>query len=156
MSCMFCRLEVNLTVEHVFPAFMGGELEVRDGSCKRCNVEAGSYEAALKDNTKFLLNLLDIENRYGDVPAARVKVEIRGIDTKRLFGLRDGNGEISLSDVVIENMPDGRKRREGFFVSKESGEKFVQRARAIGWPGLMMRSRSTQSLYCSLLMAVGT
>jgi hypothetical protein len=28
MACMFCKSEEDLTREHVFPAFMGGELTV--------------------------------------------------------------------------------------------------------------------------------
>lgn len=133
MPCMFCKSELNLTDEHVFPAFMGGELEVRDGSCKTCNGEMGTFEAAIKDNTKFLLNLLQIENRYGVVPQARAEVEIRGMDKKALLGFVDGKGALSLRDVVIKTRtPDGRKREEGFFVSKDSADKFVERARARG------------------------
>jgi len=130
---MFCKSELNLTDEHVFPAFMGGELEVRDGSCKTCNGEMGTFEATIKDNTKLLLNLLQIENRYGVVPQARVDVEIRGMDKKGLLGFVDGKGVLSLRDVVTKTrMPDGRKREEGFFVSKDSADRFVERARARG------------------------
>jgi hypothetical protein len=124
---------MNLTNEHVFPAFMGGELEVRDGSCRVCNGEFGTLEAEIKENTRLLLNLLQIENRYGVVPQARVNVEIRGMDKKGLLGFVDGKGALSLSDVVTETqMPDGRKRQEGFFVSKDSADRFVERARARG------------------------
>ncbi len=66
MPCIFCGSETDLTREHVFPAFMGGELSVPDGSCKRCNGEFGRWEAELRDNTRFLLNLLQIENRDGE------------------------------------------------------------------------------------------
>src|SRR6266404_650546 len=133
MPCMFCRSEMNLTSEHAFPAFMGGELKVRDGSCRVCNGEFGTLEAEIKENTKLLLNLLQIENRYGVVPQARVNVEIQGMDKKGLLGFVDGKGVLSLSDVVTETqMPDGRKRQEGFFVSKDSADRFVERARAKG------------------------
>jgi hypothetical protein len=112
---------------------MGGELQVPDGSCRRCNEEFGRCEAAIKDSTKFLLNLLQIENRYGDVPSAKVDVEIRGISSEGLFGYREGTGEVNLSDVVIEKeTAEGKKQREGFFISKESAEKFLARARARG------------------------
>jgi len=124
---------MNLTSEHAFPAFMGGELKVRDGSCRVCNGEFGTLEAEIKENTKLLLNLLQIENRYGVVPQARVNVEIQGMDKKGLLGFVDGKGVLSLSDVVTETqMPDGRKRQEGFFVSKDSADRFVERARAKG------------------------
>jgi hypothetical protein len=133
MPCMFCRSEAELTREHVFPAFMGGELTVADGSCKRCNGEFGKWEAVIRDNTKFLLNLLQIENRIGEVPTARVEVEIRGMDARGLFGKREADGTISLSDVVVSSVePDGKKHRKGFFVSKASAEKFIERAHARG------------------------
>ena len=51
MGCLFCRSEEKLTDEHVFPAFMGGELEVRNGSCERCNCDFGVAEAAMKGAT---------------------------------------------------------------------------------------------------------
>ena len=55
------------------------------------------------------------------------------MDLKGLFGIREADGSISLSDVVIPSMkPDGKKHREGFFVSKESAEKFIERSRARG------------------------
>jgi hypothetical protein len=133
VACMFCKSEEDLTREHVFPAFMGGELAVADGSCKRCNGEFGKWESALRESTKFLLNLLQIENRDGEVPTARVEVEIRGMDAKGLFGKREADGTISLSDVVVSNVePDGKKHRRGFFVSKASAEKFIERAHARG------------------------
>lgn len=133
MACMFCKSEEDLTREHVFPAFMGGELTVPEGSCKRCNGEFGRWEGTIRDNTKFLLNLLQIENRDGEVPTARVEVEIRGMDVKGLFGKREADGTISLSDVVVPSVePDGKKHRQGFFVSKESAERFIERARARG------------------------
>src|SRR3989442_1026694 len=133
MACMFCRSELDLTREHVFPAFLGGELTVPDGSCKRCNGEFGRWEAAIRDSTKFLLNLLQIENRNGEAPTARVEVKIRGMDVKGLFGKREADGTISLSDVVVPSVkPDGKKHREGFFISKESAERFIERSRARG------------------------
>jgi hypothetical protein len=130
---MFCKSEEDLTREHVFPAFMGGELSVRDGSCKRCNGEFGKWESAIRESTKFLLNLLQIENREGEVPTARVEVEIRGMDAKGLFGKREADGSVSLSDVVVSSVePDGKKHRKGFFVSKGSAEKFIERAHSRG------------------------
>ncbi|PYU68785.1 MAG: hypothetical protein DMG49_15170 [Acidobacteria bacterium] len=84
MSCIFCRSEGDLTDEHVFPAFMGGELEVQNGSCGACNREFGIAEATLREATTPLLNLLQIENRYGVVPNASLTAQIRGMDMKNL------------------------------------------------------------------------
>jgi HNH endonuclease len=133
VACIFCGAEADLTREHVFPAFMGGELTVPDGSCKGCNGEFGKWERTLRESTKFLLNLLRIENRDGEVPTARVEVEIRGTDAKGLFGRREADGTVTLSDVVVSSVePDGKKHRRGFFVSEASAEKFLERARARG------------------------
>jgi len=109
---------------------MGGAIVVPAGSCENCNGKFGRLEAALKNSTKPLLNLLQIKNRHGIVPKARVEVSIQGIDTKGLFGFRDGDGEINLADVVINHgvQPDGRIRHEGFFPSKNSAEQFVKGA----------------------------
>jgi hypothetical protein len=133
VSCIFCRSEADLTREHVFPAFMGGELEVADGSCSRCNGEFATWEGEIKKETALLLHLLQIENRYGDVPRAKVDVKIRGMEVEGLSGLREPDGTINLQDKVQENVKsDGKKHREGFFVSQENAEKFIARAQARG------------------------
>lgn len=133
MACMFCGSHDNLTDEHVFPAFMGGTIVVLDGSCNKCNAAFGTYEATIKKNTVVLLNLLQIENRDGNVPNAKVNADIRGVDLKGLNAFRDGSGEIRLSDVVVPAIDEhGNAHRKGFFVTKESGDKFIERARARG------------------------
>jgi hypothetical protein len=55
------------------------------------------------------------------------------MDAKGLFGKREADGTISLSDVVIPSVKaDGKKHREGFFVSKKSADKFIERSLARG------------------------
>src|SRR2546425_7765848 len=133
MGCLFCRSEERLTDEHVFPAFMGGELEVRNGSCERCNRDFGVAEAAMKEATTPLLNLLQIENRYNVVPNAQLRAEIRGLDLNNLPAFMDGNGNINLRDAVRESTSeDGRRLRQGFFLTKDAGDRFAERARAKG------------------------
>ncbi len=133
MGCIFCGTEENLTDEHVFPAFMGGELEVPGGSCARCNGNFGVAEAALKEATTPLLNLLQIKNRYNVVPNAQLCAEIRGLDLKNLPAFMDGQGNINLRDVVKEaTSEDGRRLRQGFFLTNEASDRFVQRARDKG------------------------
>lgn len=133
MPCMFCGTNENLTREHVFPAFMGGELTVPSGSCERCNGEFGQWESKLRDSTRFLLHLLQIENRNGEIPTARVDVEIRGLNVEGLFGFREADGTVSLSDVVLKGVrEDGKEHKRGFFVSKESADRFIERSHARG------------------------
>jgi len=133
MGCLFCRSEEQLTNEHVFPAFMGGELEVRNGSCERCNRDFGVAEAAIKEAATPLLNLLQIENRENVVPNARLRAEIRDLDMKNLPAFMDGGGNIKLLDVVRESTnEDGKRLRQGFFLTKEAGDRFAERERARG------------------------
>ncbi len=106
---------------------------MRDGSCKRCNGDFSIVEAILKKAVTPLLNLLQIKNRRGVVPNAPLNIEIRGLDLKKLPAFRDGKGEINLSDVVRESVAeDGRKLRQGFFITKEAGDRFAERALAKG------------------------
>lgn len=135
MPCIFCGSGKDLTREHIFPAFMGGELEVPDGSCKACNEKFGKLEATIKDETVELLNLLGIKNRDGIVPAAKLEnVCIRGMDDlKNLPAFMDGNGEIVLRDYVKEvTTDDGQKIRRGFFVTQKGSDTFLARESAKG------------------------
>ncbi len=134
MGCMFCFSEENLTTEHIFPAFMGGDLCVLNGSCTKCNRDFGVYEGTIKKKALSLLNLLGIKNRYGNIPNVPLTgAEIRGMDMKNLNAFRDGAGQINLTDVVVDSTtPDGRMLRQGFFISEGAGPKFVERARAKG------------------------
>jgi hypothetical protein len=143
MACIFCGSDENLTDEHVFPAFMGGELVVRGGSCETHNAKFAVDEGVLKAATIPLLNLLRIENRYGVVPNAPLNANVRGLDLKALPAFMDSGGEIRLQSVVKESISqDGRRLRQGFFLTKEEGDKFVERARA---KGLTVTERSVPS-----------
>jgi hypothetical protein len=99
----------------------------------RCNGDFGKAEAALRNATTPLLNLLKIRNRDGTVPALPLNVEIRGLDLKSLPAFIDGEGAIRLVDVVKQSATeDGRKLRQGFFLSRKAGDTFAERARAKG------------------------
>jgi len=112
---------------------MGGRLKVRRASCDRCNRIFGVAEAAIKAATTPVLNLLRIKNRDGKVPNAPLHAEIQGLDLKSLPAFMNGNGEIKLLDYVKETVADdGRRLRQGFFVTKKAGEKFAARNRAKG------------------------
>src|ERR1700723_3775159 len=125
MSCIFCRSEERLTREHVFPAFMGGELSVPDATCETCNGTVGVAEASVRTATLPLLNLLRIRNRNGIVPNAPVRADIQGLDLRDLPAFMDGNGEIRLRDFVRDTIgDDGRQLRQGFFVTREAGQRF--------------------------------
>jgi hypothetical protein len=134
MGCMFCGSEENLTREHVFPAFMGGKLEVPDGSCKRCNGDFAKVEAELKANTALLLNMFGIRNRDGVIPNAKVAIGIPGSDVEGLSGYRIGeSGEIVLSEKVVDVFDaHGRPMRRGIFTTEASAEKFIAKSKGRG------------------------
>jgi hypothetical protein len=86
---------------------------------------------------------LQIENRYNVVPNAKLQAEIRGLDMKNIPAFMDGDGNINLRDVVRESTSeDGRKLRQGFFLTREAGDRFVERARA---KGLEVREREVST-----------
>src|SRR6185437_8699609 len=133
MPCIFCRSNGKLTDEHVFPAFMGGRLVVKDGSCDRCNRIFGHAEAAIKDKTTPLLNLLRVKNRKGKVPNAHLHVNIQGLDVQSLPAFMDGNGRIRLQDYVRNTVTkDGQNVSQGFFISEAASEKFAAKNKAKG------------------------
>jgi hypothetical protein len=133
VPCIFCRSEDDLTDEHVFPAFLGGDLKVINGSCRRCNGEFAVLEGRLKDATAPLLHLLRIENRYGVVPNVSVNAEVRGLDMRDLQGFINVDGDVTLFDRVDDvEGGDGRKIRRGFFTTPEAGDRFASRARTKG------------------------
>ena len=134
MSCMFCGSEENLTREHIFPAFMGGKLEVPDGSCEQCNGAFAKVEADLRNNTAFLLNMFGIKNRDGVIPDAKVAIKIRDMDVEGLSGYRIGDGgEIKLSEKVVDIIDaNGKPRKRGIFTTESSAEKFIAKSKARG------------------------
>jgi hypothetical protein len=55
------------------------------------------------------------------------------MDLEGLSGLREPDGTINLWEKVQETVKqDGKKHHEGLFVSEQSAEKFIRRARARG------------------------
>lgn len=135
MPCIFCRATENLTEEHVFPAFSGANLVVPNGSCKPCNNTCSKFEQKIASELETTRHIFDIQDRYGDVPALPVAVEVRGdgaqpVDVR---GQRTAEGEIKLYDFVSEaKVEDGKRVRHGFFVSAEAAEKFIERSRRRG------------------------
>ena len=107
---------------------MGGTVEVPDGTCNKCNAEFGLAEAEIKEHTIILLTLLGIPNRYGVVPKAPMVANIRGLDMENLTGFVDSAGNVKLHDVVRESINEsGQTLRQGFFITKEAGDKFAER-----------------------------
>src|SRR5260370_17145868 len=70
-QCLFCLQgegeAVLFTDEHVFPAALGGNVIVKDGSCDGCNHGNSEFEPALHVGLSPLRLLLQIPLRYGKV-----------------------------------------------------------------------------------------
>src|SRR4051794_11796250 len=133
MPCIFGKGEKDLTDEHVFPAFIGGTLTVKNGSCKKCNAEASKFEDKVAAQTKTARHIFEVPNRYGLVPSAPVKVEIAETGLAPVVGRRQPNGEIQLQYFVATvKTDDGKKVREGFFVTQENAQKFIEKSRKRG------------------------
>jgi hypothetical protein len=112
---------------------MGGKLEVRNGSCKRCNGDFGLAEAELKEAIKPLLNLLKVKNRKGIVPSVALNAEIRGLDMKKPPAFIDGAGNINFHDTVTKSITeDGKIIEHGFFMTAKGSDTFVKRSLARG------------------------
>ncbi len=133
MPCIFDKSEKDLTDEHVFPAFIGGTLTIKNGSCKKCNAEGSRFEDKVAAQTKTARHILEVPNRYGKVPSAPVKIEIPETGLAPVVGRRKPDGEIQLKDFVATvKTDDGKTIREGFFVTKGSAEKFIEKSRKRG------------------------
>jgi hypothetical protein len=135
MACIFCGTNYQLTDEHVFPAFFGSHLVVKDGTCNRCNATCNEFENRIANQTANLRNVLQIVDRYGDVPHAKAEVEVQYDGSTRVTTLlrRTAEGEILLHDFVKQvHAQDGKKIHEGFFVSEENAKKFIDARTAKG------------------------
>lgn len=134
MPCIFCGTNDNLTDEHVFPAFLGGELVVRDGSCRACNGRIGTFEQVFARETQTARQIFEIADRYGEIRDAPVQVRLEGEPGLGAINLRRrADGEIELRDFVSEfRAEDGRNVRHGFFTTNEAAQRFIERARARG------------------------
>ncbi|MFC5863854.1 HNH endonuclease [Acidicapsa dinghuensis] len=71
--CLFCLRDeeadaLTFTDEHLFPAALGGNLVIKDGSCGGCNHGNSKFEQALAAELTPIRMLLQIPDRYGKVP----------------------------------------------------------------------------------------
>src|ERR1017187_8002297 len=133
MPCIFGKGKNNLTDEHVFPAFVGATLKVKNGSCKKCNAECSKFEDKVAAQTKTARHIFEIPNRYGRIPSAPVAVEIPETGLAPVIARREPGGEIRLRDFVAETKSeDGTNIRDGFFVSEENAKRFIEKSRSRG------------------------
>jgi hypothetical protein len=99
-TCIFCRVPSRkLTDEHVFPAALGGNLVLKQGSCTRCNHSFSKFEKPLLADLAPFRALFRIQNRRGDVP--EVEATAKTVDKDYAARLKS-DGTVQLKRTVTE------------------------------------------------------
>ncbi len=96
--CLFCGLEhEKLSAEHVFPAALGGNLELRDGVCTKCNNGFSKFEKALAEELVPIRLLLQIPDRRGDIPSANAVAKLKDGEFR---AKANADGSVKLHPIV--------------------------------------------------------
>ena len=82
-----------MTDEHIFPAALGGVLVLRDSACIECNNGFSKFEQPLIRELSPLRLLLQIPDRYGNVPHAAATVNTRD---REYAAVVKGDGKVQL------------------------------------------------------------
>jgi hypothetical protein len=126
--CIFCGDESDkLSREHIFPAALGGKLELKNASCTACNNGfSKSFEQAIATRLKDFRYIFRIPDRYGKVPELFAKAEVEGkqLDVKLL---RDG--KVQLKPEYTITVRDGAKEIINYHVTEQQREKLLQEAK---------------------------
>jgi hypothetical protein len=116
-QCLFCLREAegdaaHFTDEHVFPAALGGNLIVKDGSCDGCNHGNSKFEQALAGELTPIRMLLQIPDRYGKVPHTAATI----VTPEKVYdGRVKGDGSVVVKPVITQ---ERNKRGEREFVHR--------------------------------------
>ena len=111
-QCLFCLKEgegdaVRFTDEHIFPAALGGNLVVKDGSCDSCNHGNSKFEQALAVELTPIRMLLQISDRYGKVPHTTATIVT---PEKTYDGRVKGDGSVICKPLVTEEKNEKGER----------------------------------------------
>jgi hypothetical protein len=130
-TCLFCLRECQeATDEHVFPAALGGVLTVNGGSCTECNNGFSRLEQALAGELAPVRLLLQIPDRYKQVPQveATAKTEQRDYDARVM-----GDGTVRARRLVEEvKRDDGTREFVHRFLTDRQKEKLRREAEEKG------------------------
>src|SRR6266566_9791426 len=130
--CFYCGTESDkLSSEHVFPAALGGKIELESASCTGCNNGfSKSFEQAIASRLKDFRYIFQIPDRYGKVPELFAKAEVDGkqLDAKLL---RDG--KVQLKPEYTITVRDGMKEIIHHHVTQRQREKLLQEAKEKGF-----------------------
>lgn len=132
---MFCLREgwadaIRFTDEHVFPAALGGNLVVKDGSCDTCNHGNSKFEQALAGELAPIRMLLQIPDRYGKVPQTNATIIT---PEKTYAGRVKGDGSVVVKPLVTEAKNEkGEREFVHRFLTDAQKEKLREQAQKQG------------------------
>jgi len=134
-QCLFCLREgegdtVRSTDEHIFPAALGGNLVVKDGSCDGCNHGNSKFEQALAVELTPMRVLLQIPDRYGKVPHTTATIVT---PEKTYDGRVKGDGSVIVKPLVTEEKNEkGEREFVHRFLTDSQKEKLRAQAKEKG------------------------
>lgn len=122
--CIYCKKstpEVEPTLSHVIPDFLGGALELKDAVCKTCNNKInGDVEEPIKKPFAYLRSGLDLQGRRRRDIKVPAKVKILGVELEtnlnsdiRIppFEYQKSNGERGLVIVGENEYVENEKKK---------------------------------------------
>jgi hypothetical protein len=134
-QCLFCLRggvgdAVRFTDEHVFAAALGGNLIVNDGSCDVCNHGNSKFEQALAGELTPIRMLLQIPDRYGNVPQTAATIVT---PEKTYDGRVKGDGSVVVKPIVTEEKNEkGEREFVHRFLTDAQKEKLREQAKKKG------------------------
>jgi hypothetical protein len=93
----------KLSAEHVFPAALGGNLELRDGVCTKCNNDFSKFEGALAQELIPIRLFLQIRDRRRNAPSADAVVKLKEGEFKAKANA-DGSIKALYPQAVLRRM----------------------------------------------------
>ncbi len=127
--CLFCEKDfTKLSNEHVFPAALGGNLELRDGVCEKCNNDFSKFESPVAKELVPIRLLLKIPDRDGEIPEADAIAKTKG---KEYVAKAQPDGNVRLRPIVTAvKGGDGSKEIHFQFATEAQIEKLRRDAEA--------------------------
>ena len=130
-TCLFCLRECeNASNEHVFPAALGGVLEVKNGSCTECNNGFSRLEQALARELTPIRFIFQIPDRYEKIPQvdATARTEQRDYEARVM-----PDGTVQVKRVVeVVRRDDGTREFVHRFLTDKQREGLREQARENG------------------------
>lgn len=130
-KCIFCPTEEgHLSQEHVFPAALGGTLELDNAVCTSCNNDFSKFEQMLAQELAPIRFVLQIPDRRGEVPRVEATVKTA---SKEYAARLEGNGKLVMKPIVTEVVGEtGKREFVHQFITARQRQKLEQDAKEKG------------------------